>query len=123
MLDVDDPAVVRRNPPVPVWVDLDALTDQKHRGRPHDPAQAAGVFVQGVAPGVLWAWVRTQRGFWLGVVTMELERNGAPLASAPGVVPDWAISRRRPGTREHRGKTSNRPTAAQSRPTDDPAAT
>lgn len=117
MLDVDDDTVARRDPPVPVWVDLAAFTDHRRRGKPYHPSQRAGVFVQGVVAGVLWAWVWTQRGVWLGVVTMELERCGAPFASAPGVVPDWAISRRMPGSgREHRGKTSHRPTAAQSTP-------
>lgn len=115
VLDVNDAAIVHRDPPAPVWVDLAALTDHKRRGKPFNPDGARGVFVAGVVSGVLWAWVRTEGGqLWLGVVTMELERGGIPFASVPAVVPDWAITRRLPGSgRAYRGKTSNRPTAAQ----------
>jgi len=66
VLDVDDEAIVHRDPPVQVWVDLAALTDQKRRGRPYHPSQHSGVFVQGVVQAVLWARVRTERGLWLG---------------------------------------------------------
>jgi hypothetical protein len=114
VLDVADPAVARREPAVPVWVDLGGLTDHKKHGRPYSPSQRDGVFIAGMAPGILWAWIRTDRGMWLGVVTMELERAGAPVMSVPAVVPDWALSRRMPGSRRaHRGKSSDRPTVTQ----------
>jgi hypothetical protein len=81
VLDVDDDAVVRRDPPVPVWVDLAAFTDHKHRGRPYHPSQSAGVFVQGVAAGVLWAWVRTQRAGRVGPTSWAVARH-APAVEA-----------------------------------------
>lgn len=113
VLDVDDPAIVRREPAVSVWVDLASLTAAKQHARPYNRSQHNGVFIDGYAPAALWAWIRTDRGLWLGVVTLELERAGQPFASVPAVVPEWALSRRLPGSRQHRGKTSNRPTAAQ----------
>ncbi|GJF01461.1 MULTISPECIES: hypothetical protein [Pseudonocardia] len=113
VLDSADPAVRRCDPPVPVWVDLAALTQQQRYGRGH---RSGGVFVGGVVRAIMWAQVMTERAFWLGVVTCELERGGVPVLTAPAVVPQWAITRRRPGTgRRQQGKASNRPTLAQRR--------
>lgn len=111
-LDVDDPSVRRCEPPVPVWVDLAALTQQRQRGR--DYGRRGGVFIGGVVRGVMWAQVMSNRGLWLGVITCELEREGTPVMTVPALVPEWAVTRRRPGSdRKMRGKTSSRPTAAQ----------
>ncbi|GJF02044.1 hypothetical protein PSD17_10080 [Pseudonocardia sp. D17] len=96
---------------MPVRVDLAALTQQQRHGRGY---RSGGVFVGGVVRAVMWAQVMTDRAFWLGIVTCELERRGAPILTAPAVVPQWAVTRRRPGSeRRHQGKTSNRPTLSQ----------
>lgn len=112
VLDLDDPAVRTCTPPVPVWVDLAALTQQRERGRSN--SRRGGVFVGGVVRGVMWARVMSNRGMWLGIVTCELERDGEPVMTTSALIPEWAITRRRPGSeRSTRGKTSNRPTMAQ----------
>jgi hypothetical protein len=114
VLDVDDPAVRRCSPAVPVWVDLAALTQHRERGKPYGDVRPGGVFVGGLVRGVMWAAVMSDRGIWLGVVTCELERRGAPVMTAPALVPQWALQRRLPGSsRGTHGKTSNRPTAEQ----------
>jgi hypothetical protein len=71
------------------------------------------VFVAGLVRGVMWAQVMSDRGIWLGVVTCELERRGAPVMTAPALVPQWALQRRLPGSSRRTGKTSNRPTVTQ----------
>jgi hypothetical protein len=70
VLDSSDPAVRRCDPPVPVWVDLAALTQQQRHGRGY---RSGGVFVGGVVRAVMWAQVMTDRAFWLGIVTCELD--------------------------------------------------
>jgi hypothetical protein len=59
------------------------------------------VFTGGAARGYLWAWIATDRGAWLGVATVELERAGKIVMTTPALVPDWALEIRRPG-RRHR---------------------
>lgn len=71
------PALARAfTPPVPVWVDL----GQVYRagvGRVGDRAtlyvRAQGIPLEQVAPGVLYAWVRTTTGAWLGYVAYALD--------------------------------------------------
>lgn len=113
LLEADDPAVVHRDPPVPVWVDLAALVDVKRRGKDyrHESRDRLGVSMHGVIEGLLVAWVRGDRGLWIGCVSCRLERGGAPVLTSWALVPSWALKRRRAGDRF--GKTSNRPTAAQ----------
>lgn len=112
VLDVDDPAVRPCSPAVPVWVDLAGLTQQQRRGKSN--GRRGGVFIGGLVRGVMWAQVMSNRGLWLGVITCELERDGAPVMTTPALVPEWAVRRRRPGSeRRTYGKSSNRPTAAQ----------
>lgn len=119
VLDVDDPAVRRCTPAVPVWVDLAALTQQRER-HPHD-WRRGGVFVSGLVRGVMWARVMSDTGMWLGIITCELEKAGAPVMTTSALVPDWAVTRRLPGSDRHtRGKTSNRPTMAQQQPAKPP---
>lgn len=113
VLDSTDPAVRRCDPPTPVWVDLAALTQDRRHGRGYRPG---GVFAGGTVPGVMWAQVMTDRGFWLGVITCTIERGGTPIATTPAVIPEWAVSRRLPGSgRRLTGKASNRPTLRQDR--------
>lgn len=111
VLDSTDPAVRRCDPPTPVWVDLAALTQERRYGRGF---RHGGVFAGGSVRGVMWAQVMTDRGFWLGVITCEIERSGSPIATTPAVVPEWAVTRRLPGSgRRLTGKASNRPTLSQ----------
>lgn len=73
-----------------------------------------GVFVGGLVRGVMWAQVMSDRGLWLGVITCELERDGAAVMTTAALVPEWAVQRRRPGSeRRAYGKSSSRPTATQ----------
>jgi hypothetical protein len=69
---------------MPVWVDLAALTQHRERGKPYGDTRPGGVFLAGLVRGVMWAQVMSDRGLWLGVVTCELERHGAPVMTAPG---------------------------------------
>lgn len=112
LLDANDPAVMHRDPAVPVWVDLAALVDVKRRGKNyrHESRDRVGVSVHGIVEGLLVAWVRADRGIWIGYVSCRLERGGDPVLTTWTLVPSWALKRRRPGDRF--GKTSNRPTAA-----------
>ncbi|GAY08599.1 hypothetical protein [Pseudonocardia sp. N23] len=113
VLDSMDPAVRRCDPPVPVWVDLAALTQQQRYGR---GSRRGGVFVGGAVRAIMWAQIMTERGFWLAVLTCELERGGRPILTAPAVVPEWAITRRRAGSeRRLLGKAGDRPTLVQTR--------
>jgi hypothetical protein len=112
VLDVDDVAVRRCEPAVRVWVDVAALTQQRERGR--SSSRRGGIFIGGLVRGVMWARVMSNRGMWLGVITCELERDGGPVMTAPALVPEWAVTRRLPGSeRRTYGKASNRPTAQQ----------
>ena len=61
----------------------------------------------------MWAQVMSDRGLWLGIVTCELERSGAPVMTTPALVPQWALRRRLPGSSRRTGKTSHRPTVVQ----------
>lgn len=89
----DDPAVTLRRPPVWVWVDLAELLRRPgtpYRNRPD------GVF-PGTVRGCLWGWVDTVNGPRLGVVTVELERSGLAVMTAPGLLPEWVLEPRRYG--------------------------
>jgi hypothetical protein len=113
VLECGDRAVRALDPIVPIWVDLAALTQQMKYGRGN---VAGGVYVGGQVRAILWAQVMTGRGFWLGVVTCELERGGAPIMTVQALVPQWAVRRRRPGEgRKFLGKASIRPTLSQQR--------
>jgi hypothetical protein len=95
----DDPAVRLCSPPVRITVDLHSLA---HRpGQPYRHVEA-GVFGGGAARGYLWAWIATDRGTWLGVTSIELERSGQIVLTAPALVPDWALQVWRPGRRRRR---------------------
>ncbi|QYN41153.1 hypothetical protein K1T35_48315 (plasmid) [Pseudonocardia sp. DSM 110487] len=114
ILDVDDRAVRRCSPAAPVWVDLAALTQHLTHGKRYGEVRPGGVSVTGLVRGIMWAQVMSDRGLWLGVVTCELERRGAPVMTASALVPQWALKRRLPGSsRGMYGKANNRPTAAQ----------
>jgi hypothetical protein len=111
---LDDPAVRSCTPPVQVWVDLAALTQHRERGKPYSETRPGGVSVGGLVRGVMWAWVMSDRGIWLGVVTCEFERRGVPVMTSSALVPQWALQRRLPGSsRRTYGTSSNRPTVVE----------
>lgn len=114
VLDADDPAVRRLPTPERVWVDVAALWGPAANRATENGDRPGGVAVTGLARGVLWARVMTYRGWWLGVVSMELARGGSPVLTTAALVPSWALRRRVP-TRDRglHGKAANRPTLAQ----------
>lgn len=114
VLDVtDDPAVRQVTPPEKVWVDLAGLWPD--RSRPRAGAERpAGIGVTGLVRGMLHARVLGRRGWWIGVVALELNRDDAPVLTGAALVPSWALRRRQPGDRRRLdGKTSNRASLAQ----------
>jgi hypothetical protein len=108
LLDVEDPAVRRRERPARVWVDLDAvLGGRGNRGE----WNVSGVTVQ-PSPGWLLGWVRTVGHGWAAVVEVAVAVAGGEAAvrmmvPRAAITPDSLAYRRKLG-----GKTSNRPTLA-----------
>jgi hypothetical protein len=86
VLDVEDPAVRRCSPPIPVWVDLAALTQHREHGKPYSDARPGGVFVGGLVRGLMWAQVMSDRGLWLGCRPgLEVTADRSAWSSVSGI--------------------------------------
>jgi hypothetical protein len=48
------PAVCQCSPPLPVWVNLAALTQHRKRGKPHSETPPGGLSVAGLVRGIMW---------------------------------------------------------------------
>lgn len=113
-VDADDPAVRRLPHPQRVWIDLAGLWDTRPARALSRTKRPAGVAATGLVRGVLYAWITTRDGWWLGAVGLELHRDDSPVLTTWALVPEWALRRRVPGRdRQLDGKASNRPTLAQ----------
>ncbi|MEV5543276.1 hypothetical protein AB0L13_41285 [Saccharopolyspora shandongensis] len=93
----------RISPPRPVWINVDALVSHNRgRGPGADKVpmvvRARGVELDRLVPGMQLAWLRSDRGQWLGVVTFSVQTAVGDLP-VQQLVPSTAFRPRRPETK------------------------
>ncbi|MBP2473961.1 hypothetical protein JOF53_002833 [Crossiella equi] len=93
----------------PVWVDLEELYRHSFTGARRSESllvRQQGLVLSGQVPGTLHAWLRTEQGYWAGLVSYQLAaRAGAPVPALElkYLAPPRALRPRSPEERSEKG--------------------